>query len=142
MCACVYTLAQYGMNWYICEYATIVLTLSSFRPNTHTHTHTPIKPFEDSEPTGLKVDIAQLNWKQWELTLSRSWKLCCRPGRRDCHRTPPLPSPEQLLTTESEMQTQNEPEKKCTNLSVPTTTFTSHLTQSKLYKQKRNWNAS
>ena len=57
MCACVYTLAQYGMNRYICEYATIVLTLSSFHPNTHTH----IKPFEDSEPTGLKVDIAQLN---------------------------------------------------------------------------------
>ena len=38
-----------------CGYANVVHTLSSFR--THTHTHILI-PFEDSEPTGLKVDIA------------------------------------------------------------------------------------
>ena len=40
-----------------CGYANVVHTSSSFRPHTHTHTHILI-PFEDSEPTGLKVDIA------------------------------------------------------------------------------------
>ena len=41
----------------LCGYANALHTSSSFRPHTHTHTHILI-PFEDSEPTGLKVDIA------------------------------------------------------------------------------------
>ena len=35
-----------------------VLKVHSIHTHTHTHTHILI-PFEDREPTGLKVDIAQ-----------------------------------------------------------------------------------
>ena len=44
-------------NELICGYANVLHTSSSFRPHIHTDTHILI-PFEDSEPTGLKVDIA------------------------------------------------------------------------------------
>ena len=47
----------------LCGYANVVHTSSSFRamPVLYTSTRTLtriLKPFEDSEPTGLKVDIA------------------------------------------------------------------------------------
>ena len=81
MCVCL-CIAQ---NELICGYASVVYTLSSFRLHTHTHcdthtrmhtracehththcdTHIPI-PFENRKPTGLKVDIANLNsHQQW-----------------------------------------------------------------------------
>ena len=47
MCLCVYT--GIARNELICGYATVVHASSSFHPHT---------PFEDCEPTGLKVDIA------------------------------------------------------------------------------------
>ena len=44
-------------NELMCGYANVVHTSSSFHTHIHTHTHILI-PFEDSEPTGLNVDIA------------------------------------------------------------------------------------
>ena len=62
VCLCVYT----GIVWneLIRGYTNVVHTSSSFRPRTHARTdsrsHTRILiPFEDREPTGLKVDIMQ-----------------------------------------------------------------------------------
>ena len=51
---------------YICEYATTVHTHTDTHRHTHTHTHTnthTVKPFEDSKPMGLKVDIAR-EWRR------------------------------------------------------------------------------
>ena len=47
------------------HYVGIIISTYQFIPfyatAIHKHTHTPIlKPSEDSEPTGLKVDIAEL----------------------------------------------------------------------------------
>ena len=56
VCLCIYS-TGIVRNKLICEYANVVHTPSSFRPHTHTHTLILI-PFEDHEPTGLKVDIA------------------------------------------------------------------------------------
>ena len=56
-CLCVHVLVySTGIvrNELMCGYANVVHTSSSFCP----HTHTILIPFEDSEPTGLKVDIA------------------------------------------------------------------------------------
>ena len=39
----------------MCGYATVVHNSSSFHPHTHIFI-----PFEDSEPTGLKVDTAKI----------------------------------------------------------------------------------
>ena len=46
-------------NKLICGYANSILQVHSVHTHTHTHTHTHILS-EDREPTGLKVDIAQL----------------------------------------------------------------------------------
>ena len=60
VCACLCIV----QNELIRGYASVVYTLSSFRPHTRTHTHTHydthiLIPFEDRKPTGLKVDIAE-----------------------------------------------------------------------------------
>ena len=44
-------------NEQIRGYANVLPTSSSFRPHTHT-----LIPFEDREPTGLKVDTASSTW--------------------------------------------------------------------------------
>ena len=76
MCVCLCTdSAGIAWNELICGYANVVHTSSSFRTHTHTHTHTHTvththihtvahthKPFEDREPTGLKVDIAGISY--------------------------------------------------------------------------------
>ena len=56
LCVCVLVYST-GIVWneVMCGYANVVHTSSSFCPHTHTHI---LKPFEDSEPTGLKVDTA------------------------------------------------------------------------------------
>ena len=43
-------------NELICGHANVAHTSSSFRPHTHTQI---LIPFENQEPTGLKVDIAK-----------------------------------------------------------------------------------
>ena len=48
-------------NELICGYICQRRAYFKFISYTHTHTHTHILiPFEDSEPTGLKVDIAEI----------------------------------------------------------------------------------
>ena len=66
--ACVHVLVYstgIARNELICGYANVVHA-SSYSVHTHTHAHTHARththiliPFEDREPTGLKVDIAQ-----------------------------------------------------------------------------------
>ena len=56
VCLCVYT-GIVRNNWHMWKWHHS--TYCKFIPSTHTHTHTLIKPFEDSEPTGLKVDTAE-----------------------------------------------------------------------------------
>ena len=52
MCACVY-----GMNWkYVLRWHSHII-MSSFRAMPVLYTRI-LKPFEDSEPTGIQVDIA------------------------------------------------------------------------------------
>ena len=66
VCLCVYT--GIVRNVLIRGYTNVVRTSSSFRPRTHARTHARtdsrshtriLIPFEDREPTGLKVDIMQ-----------------------------------------------------------------------------------
>ena len=83
VCVCI-ALAGIVQNELICGYANVVHTSSSFRPHTHTqhthtqHTHSPI-PFEDSEPTGLKVDIAAWSPNGWLTISALRATLCAHP---------------------------------------------------------------
>ena len=56
MCVCVYGMnLKYALCWHI-----HISVHSYYASVIHKHTHI-LKPFEDSEPTGLKVDIAHLS---------------------------------------------------------------------------------
>ena len=61
-CACGTGIVQ---NELICWYAKVVHISSSFHPHTHI-----LIPFEDREPTGLKVDIAKKNNVIWSRLVS------------------------------------------------------------------------
>ena len=61
VCLCLVQCTDIVQNELICGYVNVVYTSSLFHPHTHTHAHILI-PFEDHNPTGLKVDIAVLGF--------------------------------------------------------------------------------
>ena len=55
---------KYALRWHI--HISIHSVLCQCNTQAHAHTHI-LKPFEDSEPTGLKVDIACSSWHVCEM---------------------------------------------------------------------------